>query len=151
MSEANPVAAMLSGGFDPLLFIKIVRNVGHTAALGLRYSAHGDDWAELVLPASPRLVGDGETGTVASGAVIGLMDMAMSMAIWIARDRFVPQATLDLRVDTFRTTIPGIDIVGRGTCIRLNGDLAFARGMAHQGDADDPVARVTATFMATAG
>lgn len=144
-------ATLATGSFDPLLFMKLVRDVGHGAALGLRYSAHGDDWVELVLPADPRLVGDPDTGMIASGPVIGLMDMAMSMAIWIARDRFVPQATLDLRLDSLGRAAPGVEIVGRGECVRLNGNLAFARGTAHQGKAHDPVAHVAATYMATAG
>lgn len=149
--NAGPVANMLAGRFDPLQFIKIVSKLGHTRALDLRYLAHSSDWVELALPANPRLVSDAETGAVASGAIVGLMDMAMSTAIWVARDRFVPQATLDLRLESLRPATVEVDVIGRGTCTGLHGDLAFASGIAHQGDPDDPVARLTATFMATAG
>lgn len=147
MSSDNPVVTMLSGAFDPPLFMKLIRKIGHGAALGLRYQAHGEDWAELVLPANTRLIGNADM--VASGPIIALMDMATSMAIWIERKRFVPQATLDMRLDTLRSATPGIDIVGYGECTRLKGSLAYARGIAHQGDPGDPIAHVTATFMAT--
>ncbi len=149
MSQGT-IATLMTGSFDPLLFMKLIRNVGHGAALGLRYLAHGDDWAELVLPANPRLVGDAETGVIASGPIVSLMDMATSLAIWIKRDRFFPQATLDMRVDYLRAATPGRDIVGRGECYRITRSIAFVRGTAHDGDADDPVAHVAATFMATA-
>jgi len=143
------IATLMTGSFDPLLFMKLIRDVGHGAALGLRYQAHGDDWAELVLPANPRLVGDTQTGVIASGPIVSLMDMATSLAIWIKRDRFFPQATLDMRVDYLRAATPGRDIVGRGECYRITRSIAFVRGTAHDGDADDPVAHVAATFMAT--
>ena len=148
MTAAGPFGA---GAFDPRLFMKFVRKVGHGAALGIDYVAHGDDWAELVLPANPRLVGIEETGVIASGPIVSLMDMATSMAIWIKRGRFAAQATLDMRIDYLRAAIPGRDIIGRGECYRITRNIAFVRGTAHDGDADDPVAHVAATFIATEG
>ncbi len=144
------IATLLTGSFDPLLFMKLIHKLGHTAALGLRYVSHGGDWSELVLPENPRLVGDPDTGIIASGPIVSLMDMATSMAVWIRRDRFVPQATLDMRIDYLRAAAPGRDIFGRGECYRLTRTIAFTRGTAHDGDPDDPIAHVAATFMTTA-
>ena len=126
-----------------------VRRVGHGGALGIAYRAHGPDWTELSLPYDERLVGMPESGIIASGPIISLMDMATSLAIWVKLGRFRPQATLDLRVDYLRPAVPGRDIVGRGECYRVTKSVGFVRGLAHDGDADDPLAHVSGTFMFT--
>lgn len=122
---------------------------GHGGRLGTRYGAHGADWCELVLPLSPELIGDPARGVIASGPIVALLDMATSMAVWMKRGGFLPHATLDLRVDYLRPATPERDIVGRGECYRLTRSIAFVRGIAHDGDADDPIAHVAGTFMTT--
>ncbi|HYG30968.1 MAG TPA: PaaI family thioesterase [Allosphingosinicella sp.] len=136
-------------GFDPKLFMSYVRKVGHGGALGIAYRGHGEDWAELVLPYDDKLIGVVESGIIASGPMISLMDMATSLAIWIRLGRFRHQATLDLRVDYLRPAVPGRDIVGRGECYRTTRSVGFVRGLAHDGDPADPVAHVSGTFMFT--
>ena len=136
-------------GFDPKLFTELVRRVGHGGALGILYVGHGADWVELGLDYSEKLVGVPETGVIASGPIISLMDMATSMAIWVKLDRFRPQATLDMRVDYLRPAVPRRRIVGRGECYAITRSVGFVRGVAHDGDASDPVAHVAATFMFT--
>ena len=135
--------------FDPKLFLSYVRKVGHGGALGIDYRDHGEDWAELGLPYDERLVGMPDSGIIASGPIISLMDMATSLAIWIRLGRFRPQATLDLRIDYLRPAVPGRAIIGRGECYRATRSVGFVRGLAHDGDSGDPVAHVTGTFMAT--
>ena len=135
--------------FDPERFMSFVRTLGHGGALGIDYRGHGEDWAELSLPYRPELVGMPESGIIASGPIISLMDMATSLSIWIKLGHFRPQATLDLRVDYLRPATPGMTIIGRGTCIAVTRSVAFVRGTAHDGDENDPVASVTGTFMVT--
>jgi uncharacterized protein (TIGR00369 family) len=141
--------AELSAAFDPQRFMNLVRRVGHGGALGIGYVGHGEDWAELSLPYSEKLVGMPATGVIASGPIISLMDMATSVAIWVKLGRFRHQATLDLRVDYLRPAAPGRTVIGRGECYGVTRSIAFVRGMAHDGDAGDPVAHVTGTFMFT--
>ena len=86
---------------------------------------------------------------LASGPIVSLMDMATSIAVWLRLGRFRPQATLDLRVDYLRPAAPGRTVIGRGTCYRVTRSIAFVRGIAHDGDPDDPVANVTGTFIGT--
>ena len=88
--------------FDPKLFMAYVRRAGHGGALGIAYLGHGEDWVELSLPYDERLVGMAESGIIASGPIVSLMDMATSLAIWIRLGKFRHQATLDLRVDYLR-------------------------------------------------
>ncbi len=136
-------------GFDPKLFTAYASQVGHGGALGILYHDHGPDWVELALDYDEKLVGVAETGVIASGPIISLMDMATSMAIWVKLDRFRHQATLDLRIDYMRAATPGRRIFGRGECYAISRSVGFVRGIAHDGDATDPVAHVAATFMFT--
>jgi uncharacterized protein (TIGR00369 family) len=145
MSRPNPAEK----GFDPKLFTSYASRVGHGGALGIIYVAHGADWVELALDYDEKLVGVAETGIIASGPIISLMDMATSMAIWVRLDRFRHQATLDLRIDYLRPAEPGRRIVGRGECIGVTRSVGFVRGLAHDGDPSDPVAHVAGTFMFT--
>ncbi len=134
--------------FDPAaLFARMPH--GHGSRLGVRYVAHGDDWCELALPFAPELIGDTTRGVLASGPVVALLDMATSVGVWMKRGGFLPHATLDLRVDYLRPAAPGRTVIGRGECYRLTRSIAFVRGLAHDGDADDPVAHVAGTFMTT--
>ncbi|MBA2934929.1 PaaI family thioesterase [Sphingomonas sp. CGMCC 1.13654] len=135
--------------FDPALAAKTVSSFGHNGAIGARYIAHGEDWVELALDYRAELVGDEETGVLASGPIIALMDMATSLATWVRRGRFEPQATLDLRIDYLRAAVPERTVIGHGECYRLTRRIAFVRGIAHDGDPEDPIAHVAGTFMMT--
>lgn len=120
---------------------------GHTGALGVRYHARGHDWIELILPYRAELVGDIGSGVLASGPILAMMDVATSLAIWSKRGKFVPHATLDLRVDYLRPARPGHDVIGHGECYALKRAISFIRGYAHDGDPDDPIAHVAGTYM----
>ena len=135
--------------FDPRRFLCYVSRIGHSGALGIFYHAHGDDWAELGLPYDARLIGMAESGIIASGPIISLMDMATSIAIWVRLGHFRHQATLDMRVDYLRPATPGHTVIGRGECYGVTRSVGFVRGLAHDGDAADPVAHVSGTFMFT--
>jgi uncharacterized protein (TIGR00369 family) len=137
------------GPFDPERFMQMASALGHGGALGIGYRAHGEDWCELDLPYDARLVGMAESGILASGPIISLMDMATSLAIWVRLGRFRHQATLDLRVDYLRPAEPGRAIVGRGECYAVTRSVGFVRGVAHDGDPERPVAHVGGTFMFT--
>lgn len=132
--------------FDPARFFA-ARMVGHGARLGIGYRAHGADWCELQLPWRADLVGDVQTGVLASGPILTLMDMATAVGMWLKRGDFASTATLDLRIDYLRAARPGNTVIGRGECYRLTRSIAFVRGQAHDGDVDDPIAHVAGTFM----
>lgn len=135
--------------FDPVRFIGGMARAGHNGLVGMRYHAHGPDWAELALDYRDALVGEVDSGVIASGPIITTMDMATSISVWLKSGVFRPQATLDLRVDYLRPAEPGKTIFGRGECYRLTRSIAFIRGEAHDGDAARPVAHVTGTYIFT--
>ena len=147
MAESPPNRPI--GDMDPMAAIRLIAGHGHNGAIGARYLAHGDDWAEMAIDYRADLVGDAASGVLASGPIIALMDMATSMAVWVKRGVFGPQATLDLRIDYLRAATPGRTVIGRGECYRLTRRVAFVRGYAHDGDPADPIAHVAATFMMT--
>lgn len=134
--------------FDPAAFFAALP-AGHGRRLGIRYDSHGPDWCQLALPYCQDLIGDPARGVIASGPIVALLDMATSVAVWMKRGGFLPHATLDLRVDYLRPAAPGREVVGRGECYRVTRSVAFVRGIAHDGDAADPVAHVAGTFMFT--
>lgn len=136
--------------FDPAESAKFLFRHGHSGWLGLRYSDHGEDWVELELPWREDLLGEEERHVLASGPIISLLDMASGMSIWTASKIFTPVATLDLRVDYQRPARERSAVKGRVECYRRTRSAAFVRGIAHDGDPDDPVASMAGVFMTIA-
>ncbi len=136
----------MATGFDPAALLASHKS-GHVVALGLRLTGHGADYCELAIDYDRRLVSDATSGILASGPIVSLMDTAAGFSVWARRGGFAPQATLDLRLDYLRPARPGQTVTGRAECYRLTRRVAFVRGLAHDGDPDDPVAHLTATYM----
>lgn len=140
MSDQSP-------GFDARKFFELARSVGHGRALGLEYRDSGKNWAELALPWREELVGVPETGVLASGAIVSLVDTASGTSVWVTLDRFIPIVTVDLRLDYLRPALKGETIVARCECVKLTKRVAFVRGAAHGGNEARPIALSAATFM----
>ena len=148
MSDALPNPPLVPGApFDPATVAQLMNGRGHGGFIGLRYVDHGDDWIEVALPWRADLVGVPETGVLASGPIITLLDNATSMSVWVKSGAFRPQATLDLRLDYVRAATPGKTVIARAECYRLTRSAAFVRGLAHDGDPADPVAHAAGVFM----
>ena len=133
-------------GFEPRRFFELAKRVGHGRALGLEFRQSGENWAELALPWREELVGIPETGVLASGAVVSLIDTASGTSVWVSLDKFLPIVTVDLRLDYLRPANRGETIVARCECVKLTRRIAFVRGIAH-GDEGRPIALSSATFM----
>lgn len=133
--------------FDPRRLSQFVFKRGHPGWLGLEYSGHGDNWVEIELPWREDLVGDPDVPVLASGPIISLLDMASGMCIWATARTFRPVATLDLRVDYQRPARDHTAVIGRAECYKLTRSAAFVRGIAHDGNPEDPVAHMAGVFM----
>lgn len=120
---------------------------GNNALLGLRYNAHASEWIELAMPWAEPFVDDPATGSIATGAIMTLMDNAAGCSIYLKRGGFLPQVTLDLRADYLRAARPGSSIICRCECFRWEGSTALTRGIAYEVTPEDPICHVTATFM----
>jgi uncharacterized protein (TIGR00369 family) len=133
--------------FDPARFFELARHVGHGRALGMRFGDSGDNWTELSLPWREELVGVPESGILASGAIVSLIDTAGGTAVWATLGKFIPLATIDLRIDYLRPAFRGESVYARCECTKLTRRVAFTRGTAHVGDPDKPIAYSSSTFM----
>ena len=135
-----------SSAFDPARFFELARRVGHGRALGLEYRGSGPNWMELCLPWREELVGVPETGVLASGAIVSLIDTASGGSVWMKLGHFLPIVTVDLRLDYMRPAIKGETVIARCECVKLTRQIAFVRGIAHGGDEAHPIAQSAATF-----
>lgn len=140
---------MTGTGFDLDRFFDLARRVGHGRALGLRYVASGDNWAELALPWREQLVGVPDTGLLASGAIVSLIDTASGASVWAKLGGFRPVVTLDLRIDYLRPALKGETVNARCECTKITRRIAFVRGTAYGRDEAGPIALSAATFMFT--
>ncbi len=135
------------GGFDPKVFFEMAKRVGHGRALGMDFVESGDDWTELSLPWREELVGVPETGILASGAIVSLIDTASGTAVWVKLGTFNPLVTIDLRIEYLRPALKGETVFARCECTKLTRQVAFTRGIAHSGDPSRPIAYSSGTFM----
>lgn len=144
MSDRPPV---LDDGarFDPERFFALARTVGHGRALGMEFGASGDGWTELVLPWREEFVGVPESGILASGAIVSLIDTASGTAVWASLGKFIPLVTIDLRIDYLRPAFRGESVRARCECTKLTKRIAFTRGTAFVDD--KPIAYSAGTFM----
>jgi uncharacterized protein (TIGR00369 family) len=128
---------------------KMVGSTPHANELGIEFVAIGAGQATLCLPYSPKLIGDSSTRVVHGGAVTTLLDQACGLAAFTGFDTMGALATLSFRIDYQRAAKPGETIIGMAECYKTTKHVAFLRGIAHDGDENDPVATAQATFMST--
>lgn len=123
--------------------------VPHNRELGLAVvdfrHPSGELWMRL--PYDARLVGNPDDGMLHGGAITTLMDAACGMAVMVRLGTASRIATLDLRIDHLKPGTPGRDVVAHTECYKVTRSVAFVRGFAHHGDADDPIAAVAASFI----
>jgi uncharacterized protein (TIGR00369 family) len=147
-TPASPSSTVPFGApFDLAKITETMQVMGHSAWLEMRHYREGPDWIELALPWKAELVADAASGVLASGPIISLMDNATGTAVWKKRGFFLPQVTVDLRVDYMRAARPGRTVIGRGECYKLTRNIAFVRGTAYDETIDDPVAHVVGSFI----
>lgn len=115
-------------------------------ALKVSFESLVDGKALIRLPYDEALVGFPDTGVIAGGAIYTVMDSVAGISVFAALGKFVPMATLDLRIDYLKPAMPHQDIFGEARCYKLTRKVAFVRGRAHHGDNENPIAHITGTF-----
>jgi uncharacterized protein (TIGR00369 family) len=117
-------------------------------ALGMRVVSIGQARAVVEIDWREDLVGDLETGVIASGVVTTLLDNTCGVAAFAALSEPTSTATLDLRIDYMRPAQKGATIRADAHCYRMTRSVAFVRAFAFDGpDETDPVAAAQAAFM----
>jgi uncharacterized protein (TIGR00369 family) len=121
--------------------------VPHAAALGMTLISMEKGKGVMQTPWREELVGDPETGVIASGVVTALLDHTCGLAINSAHDTPMPIATLDLRIDYMRPARPRTGVTCEAQCYRLTRTIGFVRAEAWDEDRSDLVATAQAAFM----
>lgn len=126
----------------------MISGTPQASALGMRVVRIEQARATIEVPWRADLVGDPDTGTIASGVVTTLLDNACGVAAFAALAAPAATATLDLRIDYMRPARTGATIRAEAHCYRMTRSVAFVRAFAFDGpDGDDPVAAAQAAFM----
>ncbi len=137
-------------GDDPAAVTALARvfaDIPHNQRLGVHFEELSARRAVLRLAYSEKLIGNPWTGAVHGGVITTLLDTSCGAAIYLAMPDGATLATLDLRIDYLRPATPDKDIVASAECYKLTRNVAFARGLAHQGDPDEPIAHCVGSFM----
>ena len=122
----------------------------HCQVLGLRVHSASSEGLTVILPYSPQIVGNPQTGVIHGGALTSLMDTACGMSTLCVLPEFEVCPTLDLRIDYMHAAEPHKDVYGFAQCYRVTTDVIFARGFAYQDDPEQPIAHVVGTSCAWA-
>jgi acyl-coenzyme A thioesterase PaaI-like protein len=146
----------MTEAFAPPTGPEMSRGTPQSLALDVQFVT-GPDGDAMHVPFRADLVGDPALGGLSDGVIVTLLDQACGFAIGTAlrgraelegRElRMGAMATLDFRIDYVRPAKPGLGVTGKAECLRINGEVAFVRGVAFETDPDDPVAIAQAAFM----
>ncbi|HKU40928.1 MAG TPA: PaaI family thioesterase [Polyangiales bacterium] len=136
MGAFDAIVAKLFGSLSP-----------HMRGLGFEVVSIKSGVCVAKLPYRPELIGDPLSGVLHGGAVTTLLDSTGGAAVLSAMKGPTSLATLDLRIDYLRPSRPGRALLARVECYKTTRHVAFTRGIAYDGDEDDPVASMAATFM----
>src|SRR5471032_2081620 len=135
---------------EPALYERAQRFLSalpHCQVLGLRVFSADTEGMTLMLPYSPRIVTDLQTGVIHGGALTSLMDTTCGISILCVLPEFEVCPTLDLRIDYMHPAEPHKPVYGFAQCYRVTTDVIFTRGFAYQDDPQQPVAHAVGTFM----
>jgi len=128
---------------------KFVAGTPHCVELGIEFLSIDIGRATLRLPYSHKLSGRTQSRVIHGGVVTALLDQASGLAAVSAFDPISAAATLNLSIDYMRAATPGKTVIGQASSYKVTRNIAFIRGLAHDGDEDDPIAISQATFMRT--
>ncbi len=131
--------------FAPIM----VEGTPHAKKMGIKFIAVDKGKCTLSVPYSQKCIGNPKTRVVHGGIITTVLDQAMGLAAISGYDTLTSVATLNLSLDYMRAAEPGKDIIAIANCYKVTRHIAFVRGIAHDGDEDDPIAMSQATFMAT--
>ena len=127
----------------------MVLGAPHSKRLGMRFVSVDRNRASLALDYNPDLIGDPETRVMHGGAITTLLDQTAGLASLAGFQRPVSVATLSLSIDYQRASPAGETVIAVAHAYKVTPHIAFIRGVAHNGDEDDPVATCQASFIAT--
>lgn len=121
--------------------------IPHCSEIGVKVHEMDNDGVTFSLPYQERFAGNPVNGILHGGIITTLIDTASGMCIYARLKKYLPIATLDLRIDYLKPATPGQELFTRATCYRTTQQIAFTQAIAYHTDPDDPVANSVGTFM----
>jgi uncharacterized protein (TIGR00369 family) len=138
----------MSDVFD-ITQIQNIINIGipQCVDIGVSVKDMNDDGVTMYLPHDERFVGNPINGVLHGGLITTLIDTTSGMCVYARLQKYIPIATLDLRIDYLKPATPGEGLFAHAYCYRLTQQIAFVRSVAYHHDPDDPIANSVSTFM----
>lgn len=99
------------------------------------------------MPMRPEFIGDPSQGTLHGGPLTVLLDATFVAATYLALDRPVPIATIDLRIDYLKPVKAGAALYALCRCERITRHIAFLRGHVYVDSPDQTVALAASSYM----
>ncbi|MFT6556522.1 PaaI family thioesterase [Sneathiella sp.] len=138
----------MSDGFDISQIQSIIdTGIPQCGDIGVKVAQLSDSGVVMMLPYDARFAGNPVNGILHGGIMTTLIDSASGMCIYVKLKKYIPIATLDLRIDYLKPATPGEDLYAHAYCYRMTKQIAFVRSVAYHSDPDDPVANSVSTFM----
>lgn len=138
----------MSDGFDITQIQNIIdTGIPQCADIGVQVHDMTEDMVTMGLAYDEKLAGNPVNGVLHGGVITTLIDSASGMCIYAKLKKYIPIATLDLRIDYLKPATPGEELRAQAYCYRLTKSIAFVRAVAYHTDPDDPVANSVSTFM----
>ncbi|GAB1262142.1 PaaI family thioesterase [Aurantivibrio plasticivorans] len=102
--------------------------------------------AKMEMPYNELLIGNPDTGIVADGAMMALLDTCCALASATVKENISFSPTLDLRVDHMGLPEANLPLICEAEVYRHTDTVIFTRCSVHQGDTKRPVARALVNF-----
>ncbi len=138
----------MSDGFDVEQIQNIIDNgIPQCGDIGIKVHEMTGDKVTMGLPYDSQFTGDPVSGVLHGGVITTLVDSVSGMCIYAKLQKYVPIATLDLRIDYLKPATPGEELFAQAYCYKMTKRIAFVRSVAYHTDPEDPVANSVSTFM----
>jgi len=138
----------MSNAFDINQIQNIIdTGIPHCSEIGVKVHDMDTDGVTFSLPYDARFAGNPMNGILHGGIITTLIDTAAGMCIYTRLQKYLPIATLDLRIDYLKPATPGEDVFAYASCYKITKQIAFTRAIAYHTDPEDPIANSVGTFM----
>ena len=105
----------------------------------------------LRLPYRDALASDLHTQSMHGGALAALADNTFGFAVFRRLTTHRAFATLDLRIDYMRPSLPSVAVTCVACCHEVSEQFAFVRGYLYDDAPDRPIATAVGVFIFTSG
>ena len=132
---------------DATRIARALESLPHNAKLGIRMAEIAPGRCTTYIEFRPELVGNPSSGVLHGGVVTALIDATAGAAVYASIPWDTSLATLDMRIDYLKPTLPDKRLYATAELYRLTRQIAFVRASAYQGYSGNQVANCAASFI----